>query len=550
MRRAFSTVANPYNPTMAYDGIILGTGHNALVLQAYLCRCGLKVVSLDRAAVPGGGLSTIENPRLPRFYHNTHSFFHRALTAMPWYRDLQLESYGVRYVEPELNVALICGDGRALCWWTDLDRTAASVAEFSRNDAASLRRWAEEFRPIVEKILLPEAQSPPLPPERRREHLGRSALGRKLLEVSALSPVEFVKREFENETVQAGLLFFNGLREIDPRLPGFGHAIPALLASKHKAQMCIGGSARLAQALCDDIAAHGGEVRTGVSLRKIVLQNRRAKSVELADGEVIEARGFVASGLNPQQTFVDLLSADDVPPEVRTRAEGFKYNLLAPLFATNLALREPPRYKAAEVRPELNKAFMVILGLERLGQFDEIVSAHEAGKIPPTVMWGACPTLFDQTQAPPGSHTAFMWEKLPYALEGNPRNWEARKHAHAAHMVNLWREAAPNLTDENILDMFAQSPADTEQVLPNMRFGDLLVGSFANGQIGHHRPFPGAGQYRTPVAGLYLCGGSTHPGGNITGLCGYNAARVLVSDLGLRMWWTPPDIESALVNLP
>jgi ribulose 1,5-bisphosphate synthetase/thiazole synthase len=39
-----------------YDGIILGTGHNALVLQAYLSRCGLKTLSLDRALVPGGGL--------------------------------------------------------------------------------------------------------------------------------------------------------------------------------------------------------------------------------------------------------------------------------------------------------------------------------------------------------------------------------------------------------------------------------------------------------------------------------------------------------------
>ena len=46
----------------SYDGIILGTGHNALILQAYLARCGMRVLSLDRAETPGGGLSTIENP--------------------------------------------------------------------------------------------------------------------------------------------------------------------------------------------------------------------------------------------------------------------------------------------------------------------------------------------------------------------------------------------------------------------------------------------------------------------------------------------------------
>src|ERR687884_1938456 len=136
----------------AYDGLILGTGHNALVLQAYLARCGLRVLSLDRAAVAGGGLATEENPRLPGFRHNTHSFFHRAVTAMPWYRDLGLERHGARYVEPELNVALILPDGRSLQWWTDLEKTAASFAEFSQKDAAALRRWVDEFRPIVEQI--------------------------------------------------------------------------------------------------------------------------------------------------------------------------------------------------------------------------------------------------------------------------------------------------------------------------------------------------------------------------------------------------------------
>jgi len=87
-----------------------------------------------------------------------------------------------------------------------------------------------------------EAQSPPLPPEERRAKLAGSLLGRRLLEVAQLSPIEFVQREFEHDAIRAGLLFFNGLREIDLRLPGFGHSIPALLAGKHKAQMCVGGS--------------------------------------------------------------------------------------------------------------------------------------------------------------------------------------------------------------------------------------------------------------------------------------------------------------------
>jgi phytoene dehydrogenase-like protein len=531
-----------------YDGIVLGTGHNALVLQAYLCRSGLKVLSLDRAETFGGGLATIENPRQPGYLHNTHSFFHRAVTAMPWYRDLELEGHGAQYVEPELNVAMVLKDGRSLQWWTDFDRTCESFSQFSKRDAAKLRQWRDEFRPIVERILNPEARSPPLATELRRELLSRSALGRRLLEVSQLSPLEFVEREFENDVVRAGLLFFNGLREVDLRLQGFGHSIPALLASERMAQMCLGGTARLAEALVADVRQHGGAVRAAAEPRSILVRDGRACGVELTTGERIMARGFVASGLNPQQTFLKLIEADAAGPILRTQAAGFRYNLLAPLFALNLALREPPRYAAAEGDPALDQAFMVILGLERFEQFSEIVAAHERGQIPGTVMWGACPTRFDPSQAPPQGHTAFMWEKVPFALRGDPQQWDGMAQKHAEQLLKLWTEYAPNLADA-VVDAFPRTPLDTERTLPNMQSGDLLVGSFAHGQVGENRPFAGAGRYRSQVQGLYLCGGSTHPGGNITGLCGYNAARVVATDLGCPIWWNPPDAEQALRSL-
>lgn len=110
-----------------YDGIIIGAGHNGLILQAYLGKAGLKTLSVDRRPVAGGGLSTVEDPRHPGFLHNTHAFFQRAITAMPWYADLDLERHGARYIEPELNVALLTRDGDALEWWTDIERTVASL---------------------------------------------------------------------------------------------------------------------------------------------------------------------------------------------------------------------------------------------------------------------------------------------------------------------------------------------------------------------------------------------------------------------------------------
>jgi phytoene dehydrogenase-like protein len=323
-----------------------------------------------------------------------------------------------------------------------------------------------------------------------------------LLEVAQLSPVEFVEREFENDAIRAGLLFFNGLREIDLRLPGFGHSIPALLAGPHKAQMCIGGSARLAEALVADIREHGGEIRTGTGIRAILMRAGRAAGVELDTGERIEARSFVVSGLNPQQTFLELLDADAVPQDVRERARGFEYNLLAPLFALNLALNEPPHYKAAQRRPELARAFMVILGLERFSQFSEIVRAHEQGEIPPPVMWGACPTLFDASQAPPGKHTAFLWEKLPYALHGSAANWDAEKEKHARRALARWSDFAPNLAEGAVLDWFCRAPTSEHA---SRRFAGGIICKWSSRlqpAVRRSRGIPRAGGRSLPVRRL------------------------------------------------
>lgn len=528
-----------------YDGIILGAGHNSLVLQAYLGMAGLRVLCIERRHIAGGGLATMEDPRHPGFLHNTHSFYHRALTQMPWYDDLELARRGAVYLEPELNVALLLESGAALTWWTDFERTADSFARFSDKDAATLRRWRNDFLPIVEEILIPEAQGPPLPRQERQILLQQSAEGRLLLEVSACSPLEFVEREFTDPVIQAGLLFFNGLREVDLRCPGFGHHIAALLASPGKAQMCVGGSVQLAKALVSAVEDNGGELLLNTKLQRLVVEGQRVVGVETVEGQQIKTRHFVASGLNPQQTFLELLDEQYVPGPWRQRARAFKYNLLAPLFGLYLDLQEAPRYRAAENQADLDNAFMVILGLDHVDQFSQIVKHHEQGTVPPPVMWGSCPTLFDASQAPAGKHTAFMWEKLPYHLKGDAANWDREKEGHGRAMLEVWKRYAPNL-ENAVVDSFARSALDTERTLPNMREGDLLVGAFSDGQVGHDRPFPGAGHYRTCLKGLYLCGSCCHPGGNVTGLPGYNSAQVILRDLGVEAGWMPVSVEERL----
>ena len=312
--------------------------------------------------------------------------------------------------------------------------------------------------------------------------------------------------------------------------------------------MCLGASAALARALASAVKENGGEIQLQTTPRKILVENGRVIGVETTQGEVFRARHFVASGLNPHQTFLELIDEDMLPHEWRDKARDFKYNLIAPLFGLYVNLSEPPCYKAADQHPHLRQAFMVILGLEHIDHYLEMVRHHEAGTLPSPVIWGCCPTQFDPSQAPAGKHTAFMWEKAPYRLRGDATHWEQMKASHGQELLAFWGAYAPNLKDA-LLDSFVQSPLDVERTFPNMRAGDLLIGAFTNDQIGYNRPFSGAGHYRGYLSGLYLCGSCCHPGGNITGLPGYNCAQVILGDLGLPTPWAPEPVSERFKRL-
>jgi phytoene dehydrogenase-like protein len=530
----------------SFDGIIIGAGHNGLILQAYLGRLGLRVLSIDRNLQPGGGLSTIEDPAFPGVFHNIHSVFHRAVTLSPWYRDLELERRGVRYVEPELNVAVLRQDQRSLRWYTDLDRTCHSIAEFSERDAQTFRTLAETFAEVSARVILPHNAHPPLSREALRARLTRSAAGRKFLEVEALSAGEFAMTRFEHRQVQALMLFLSGAREVDVNARGYGWLIPALIASPVKALLCVGGSAALARGLARAVQESGGVIWSGQTVSRILIENGRAVGVELAEGTQVHAKQFVASTLNPQQTLLELTGADHWPQEVVEPVRRYRYNQVGPLFGVNVALREPPAYRAAIDCPDVNQAFMTILGLETPEVVLEMYRAHPAGRITrPLTLWGAAPTVHDPSQARDGFHTAFMWEKVPFALEGDPAHWDTWKERHGEEVLARWAEFAPNMQGDTIASRYSLTPLDTVRHLPNMTGGDLTVGWLGEEQMGANRPTPALSGYATPLPGLYMAGSCMHPGGNITGYPGYNAAGVIARALGLEQWWAPPEWDTA-----
>ena len=71
------------------------------------------------------------------------------------------------------------------------------------------------------------------------------------------------------------------------------------------------------------------------------------------------------------------------------------------------------------------------------------------------------------------------------------------------------------------------APPDLERIF-GLTGGNLFHGAMPLARLGFLRPVPGWARYRTPVAGLYLCGAGTHPGGGVMGACGRNAARVVL----------------------
>src|SRR5207237_10914567 len=135
----------------------------------------------------------------------------------------------------------------------------------------------------------------------------------------------------------------------------------------------------------------------------------------------------------------------------------------------NVAVREPPAYRAATRAPDLDRAFMTILGLETPEAIFAMYRDHPQGQITrPLTLWGSAPTVHDPSQAREGFHTAFMWEKVPFALDGDPANWDAHKESHGAEVLARWAEYAPNLRGELIASRYCLSPLDTQRQFPKM----------------------------------------------------------------------------------
>jgi phytoene dehydrogenase-like protein len=521
---------------VSYDFIVIGSGHNGLACAGYLAKAGARVLVLERNDRVGGSCHTAE-ATLPGFRHNICSMVHTHIPLSPVYRELELERHGVRYVYPEQLRGTIFPDQRCLVMYRDSAQMAAEIARFSARDARTFTQLVEDYGEFIESTYLPLMYSPPLPPSLQTAELEKSPEGLALMQWQASTPVQLLDELFESEPVKVHFLARMTVLGFPPDAFGQGW-ICLFRILRAEAPICVGGSQQLAEGLRRCVEAHGGVVRTGAEAKRILMQGGRATGVELKDGTRVDAAKAVVTNVEPKKSFLGLVGEQHLPAAFATRVRNY-HSRGRSLFCLHLAVSEPPQYKAAADNAHVNRAFSQEMFCGAVADQVQAYQEIAAGKPPRREMLQiTVPTLFDPSQAPAGRHTVLVWQYAPYELApGGPAGWQKVRQEYAAHCLALWRSYAPNMTKDRILAMTIQDPTDTVRQNDNMVNGVDVVGDMTPDQMGYFRPFAGWSSYRSPIEGLYMCGGYCHPGGGVHAGAGHNAAGVFAEAYQLSKWW-------------
>ena len=140
------------------------------------------------------------------------------------------------------------------------------------------------------------------------------------------------------------------------------------------------------------------------------------------------------------------------------------------------------------------------------------------------------PSIVDDSLAPPGKHVAslFCQHFAPQLPDG--RSWDDEREAAADAIVATVERHAPGFA-ASVIARQIHSPLDLERKF-GLIGGDIFHGRMTLDQLWSARPVLGHADYRGPIAGLYMCGSGSHPGGGVTGAPGHNAARAVLADRG------------------
>jgi phytoene dehydrogenase-like protein len=208
------------------------------------------------------------------------------------------------------------------------------------------------------------------------------------------------------------------------------------------------------------------------------------------------------------------ICGERLPARYRRRLEKYRYG--PGVCKVDYALSGAIPWKSADCA----RAGTVHLG----GTLEEISFSESSvwrGEIPekPLVLL-AQQSLFDETRAPGGQHTAWAYCHVP---NGSTKDISERITAQIERYAPGFRDL--------ILAKHVYTASQMQAYNPNYVGGDINGGVQDWRQL-FTRPVARWSPYTTPVKGLYICSSSTPPGGGVHGMCGYHAAKSVLKEIG------------------
>jgi phytoene dehydrogenase-like protein len=523
--------------TEAFDIVVVGAGSNSLTAAAYMAKAGRSVLVLERNARCGGGATSVEVVR--GFIHDPHATGLMTCMVSPALAkdELQLRSrFGVEFVQWGAAFSTLFDDGTVLATHRSIDQTAESIAQFSARDAEVYARLGRKCVTLA-PLLNAAAATPPLPFARFLGLLDGDALSRELASSLFNSAYDVICRYFESTEVRLHYLKWIGETMENPESNGTGVLVYNLLALAHSAGpfAVVGGTQRLTEGLIKCIGHYGGTVRTQADVVKINVTDARAKSVSLADGEIISARDAIIACVHPWNLRALI---PEIGAETAAEARGVK---LSNHGAVNqqISLSREPNFIGPQNALLRNSMVVEYMPRGDLLGMRKIYDSYKYGEIPyghfnPLTIINS---FIDKTRVPaPDQAALYLYHFAPLQLkEGGLDAWDQRKQEYGDLVWEAFKKFTTNIDDDCILGRLIETPLDHHRHSGSMMNGDIFgIGSTAGQMLGR-RPTPALANYRVPeIDGLYLTGPFMHPGGTLT-LGGRPTAMVVYQDLGIDL---------------
>ncbi|HEX8994951.1 MAG TPA: NAD(P)/FAD-dependent oxidoreductase [Ktedonobacterales bacterium] len=482
---------------VAYDAAIIGAGPNGLAAAIMLAQQGHSVVVFEAASDIGGGCRS-KALTLPGYLHDVCAAIHPYGVASPFFQSLPLDRYGVEWIHAPAPLAHPLPDGRVAVLERSLDAMGQSLGA----DAAA---WQRLLAPGVEH--LDDLLDGVLGPLRPLRQLQRPAPSLRLARFGAyaLQSAQSVAERLFDDAPARGLfagIAAHSMLPLDQAPTAVAALLMATLAHAVGWPMARGGSQRLVDALAAYLLELGGEIVTNAPI---------ASMAELPPSAVVLA------DVTPRQLLQ--IAGDRLPASYRAQLQRYRYG--PGVFKLDLALDGPiPWANAACAR-----AGTVHIG----GTIDEIAQSERAVWAGMTVehpfVLLAQQSLFDDSRAPAGRHTAWAYCHVPSGSDADLTERIERQI----------ERFAPGFRDR-ILARHAFTARQMHEYNANYIGGDInggvqdLFQLFTRPTVTPNISNP----YATPVEGLYLCSSSTPPGGGVHGMCGYYAARAAARYLRRR----------------